>query len=378
MSIIVIRNGVAARVPPAEFALENAMQAQIATNPSILPLHEIREGAELIAVVRELSVSSGYIDLLGFDAEGEVYVIETKLARNPDRRTVVAQALDYGAALWAGYAEPASFFGAVDELLMRAGAPRLIDAMRTAHGGDETAAGHALERIGQNIGNGAFRFVIPMDRVSDGLKDLVRYINENSRFTVYLVELEQYQDGEVTVVVPHLFGAEARKTVSAGNGANRGTPGSAAQFVEDLERRVAAGEVDESQAEAVREVLHIVMRAADEGARHNWFVGAGGRVSVSPRFPSTGASRSPFTLRSDGRLMLNIGYVTEVPAWRDWASNVLSELGRSGEVRQFPEFKPSEWTPHASAIVRLTEAVVRGGVVPASGPVVSATTPRMR
>ena len=90
MSIIVIRNGVAARIPVAEFALESTMQTQIAANPGILPLHEIRAGAELVAVVRELSVSTGYIDLLGFDAEGEVYVIETKLARNPDRRTVVA------------------------------------------------------------------------------------------------------------------------------------------------------------------------------------------------------------------------------------------------------------------------------------------------
>ena len=41
--------------------------------------------------------------VIGFGAEGEVYGIETKLARNPDRRTVVAQALDYGAALWTGY-----------------------------------------------------------------------------------------------------------------------------------------------------------------------------------------------------------------------------------------------------------------------------------
>lgn len=72
MSIIVIRNGVATRVPAADFALESAMQTQIAANPGILPLHEVRAGAELVVVVRELSVSAGYIDVLGFDADGEV------------------------------------------------------------------------------------------------------------------------------------------------------------------------------------------------------------------------------------------------------------------------------------------------------------------
>ena len=358
MSIIVIRNGVATRVPSAEFALENAMQTQIAANPGILPLHEIRSGAELVAVVRELSVSSGYIDLLGFDAEGEVYVIETKLARNPDRRTVVAQALDYGAALWTGYAEPAAFFSAVDELLTRAGSPRLLDAMRAAHGGDEAAAARSLDRICQNLGNGAFRFLIPMDRIGEGLKDLVRYINENSRFTVYLVELEQYQDGDLTVVVPHLFGAESRKTVSGGGGSGRGTPGSAAEFVDDLERRVGAGELSQAEADAVRGMLRIV---TDEGARHNWVTAAtGGRVNVSPRFPNTGATKSPFTLRSDGRLVLNRGYVAEVPMWREWVSNVLSTLGRSGDTRQFPEFRAAEWTPHDRSIIGLTEQVVRG------------------
>ena len=69
--------------------------------------------------------------------------------------------------MWTGYAEPAAFFGAIDELLTRAGMPRLFDAMRTAHSGDEAAAARTLERITQNLGNGAFRFVIPMDQIGE-------------------------------------------------------------------------------------------------------------------------------------------------------------------------------------------------------------------
>ena len=36
---------------------------------------------------------------------------------------------------------------------------------------DEAAAARTLERITQNLGNGAFRFVIPMDQIGEGLKD---------------------------------------------------------------------------------------------------------------------------------------------------------------------------------------------------------------
>jgi hypothetical protein len=63
--------------------------------------------------------------------------------------------------------------------------------------------------------------------------------------------------------------------VSGGGGGGRGTPGSVAEFVEDLERRVAAGELSQAEVEAARGMLRIV---TDKGARHNWVTAAtGGR-----------------------------------------------------------------------------------------------------
>jgi hypothetical protein len=45
--------------------------------------------------------------------------------------------------------------------------------------------------------------------------------------------------------------------------------------VEDLERRVAAGELSQAEVEAARGMLRIV---TDKGARHNWVTAAtGGR-----------------------------------------------------------------------------------------------------
>ncbi len=44
-----------------------------------------------------------------------IYVIETKLYKNPDKRTVVAQALDYGAALWKHFTDFHYFIQILDQ-----------------------------------------------------------------------------------------------------------------------------------------------------------------------------------------------------------------------------------------------------------------------
>jgi hypothetical protein len=67
----------------------------------VLPLDQLKDNLRLLVLAREFITASGLIDALGVDADGEIYVIEAKLNRNADRRRIIAQALDYGAALWA-------------------------------------------------------------------------------------------------------------------------------------------------------------------------------------------------------------------------------------------------------------------------------------
>ena len=101
MAIIISKNGKnAEKVDQSNFALEDKLQEYIYDNPDTIPLYEIDEDTRLFIAAREFSTKSGPIDALGFDARGNIYVVETKLYKNPDKRTVVAQALDYGASLW--------------------------------------------------------------------------------------------------------------------------------------------------------------------------------------------------------------------------------------------------------------------------------------
>ena len=101
MAIIVSKNGKdAVRLDPSDFQLEDHLQEYIHNNPEAIPLYEINEDIRLLVLAREFPTGSGPIDALGVDQSGQIYLIETKLYRNNDKRLVVAQVLDYGASLW--------------------------------------------------------------------------------------------------------------------------------------------------------------------------------------------------------------------------------------------------------------------------------------
>ena len=101
MSIIISRNGgKAVTVDRSSFDKEDYLQQYIYQNPESIPLSQIKENVRLLILAREIVTNSGQIDALGIDREGDIYIIETKLYKNPDKRVVIAQALDYGAALW--------------------------------------------------------------------------------------------------------------------------------------------------------------------------------------------------------------------------------------------------------------------------------------
>jgi hypothetical protein len=80
---------------------ESWLQGLIHDHPATLPMSDIEPGfGDLIAVAREIPCGHGYIDNLYLTPSGDIVLVETKLWRNSQmRREVVAQALDYVAAL---------------------------------------------------------------------------------------------------------------------------------------------------------------------------------------------------------------------------------------------------------------------------------------
>ena len=50
-----------------------------------------------------------------------------------------------------------------------------------------------------------------MNKLDSRLKDLIRYLNQNSKFDIYGIELEYYKFEQYENVIPKLYGAEVKK-----------------------------------------------------------------------------------------------------------------------------------------------------------------------
>src|ERR1039458_8232356 len=116
MPIIVSKKGVAPAVLVEKscFGKEQNLQEYIHQHPEAIPIYDIQKDKRLFVAAREFATASGPIDALAVDNDGEIYVIETKLYANADKRLVVAQALDYGASLWRHFSDFAEFVSLLD------------------------------------------------------------------------------------------------------------------------------------------------------------------------------------------------------------------------------------------------------------------------
>src|SRR5687768_14102388 len=99
MKLLVRRNGQGDWEEPKVLGHQNEadLQKLLATSPDLLPGDE--NGLPM-AVARELRVSTGRIDLIGVNVEGDITICECKLERNPGAaRAVVGQILEYAGVL---------------------------------------------------------------------------------------------------------------------------------------------------------------------------------------------------------------------------------------------------------------------------------------
>src|SRR5208337_3684526 len=90
-------------VESVNYKVESDLQALIANSPSIIPVEEIMNGApSFVLGAREIGLpGSGNTDILLFNEDGNIGVIECKLASNAEiKRKVIGQILEYAAFLW--------------------------------------------------------------------------------------------------------------------------------------------------------------------------------------------------------------------------------------------------------------------------------------
>ncbi|PJA63368.1 MAG: hypothetical protein CO161_01410 [Candidatus Portnoybacteria bacterium CG_4_9_14_3_um_filter_44_9] len=257
MSIIISENGKKAqKIDKTDFEKEGYLQNYIHQNPESIPVYEIEEDKKLFVVAREFSTESGPIDALAIDKDGDIYVVETKLYKNPDKRTIVAQALDYGASLWR-HSDYNEFISKINNEINKKFSVSLEEKLKEFFDIDDEQVVLALETIGRNLQQGNIKFVILMDAIEDRLKDLIVYINQNSQFDIYAVQMEYYKFEKYEIMIPKLFGVEVKKSITQYSGQRKRWDSKL--FLEDAKQKLIG-----KQFEAVEKLVNFFSNNAND------------------------------------------------------------------------------------------------------------------
>lgn len=177
------------------------LQDLIQRCPELLPIQELEPGfGRLIPVAREVACGHGYIDNLFVTADGGIALVETKLWRNLEaRRMVVAQALDYAAAL--ARMDYETFERAALAGLLSRPRPSSLHALLAdqAEVLDEPAF---IQAISSNLRRGRMLVIAAGDGVraeAEALADLLQS-HAGARFTFALVAIELFRTGEGAIL----------------------------------------------------------------------------------------------------------------------------------------------------------------------------------
>ena len=299
MSIIISKKGAGAKkLDKASFESEDYLQNYIHENPEAIPVYEIQEDKKLFVIAREFDTESGPIDALSIDKDGDIYIVETKLYKNSDKRTVVAQALDYGASLWKHFNDFNEFKNILEEEIQRKFGVSFDEKVKEFFNLDDEQAGLLLENMKSNLREGNIKFVILMDSMDDRLKDLILYVNQNSQFDIYAVQLEYYQFEKYEIMIPKIFGVEVKKNVGS---LSKGTRKKWNE--EDFLKQ--SQEVLKEESSRVEDLLNYFKTKAD---KINWGTG-NTRGTYSPIFNHIHKTISPFSLYADGEVLIKLNWL---------------------------------------------------------------------
>ncbi|HET9166376.1 MAG TPA: hypothetical protein VFP11_10290 [Candidatus Angelobacter sp.] len=193
---------------PSIFSNEAELQKMLYDSPELVP---IKNDDEVGVFIREAGLpGSGSTDLLGVDSQGNILIVETKLAKNQEvRRKVVGQILEYGAFLWR------MPFDDFDEFFIRRRSKSVLALLAEQKPG--LAIDEVREAVRRNLSDGKFHLLIAVDQINTELERIISYFAEcGGGIQLEALELELYSHDKTQILVPNRFGTRNDDSASIG------------------------------------------------------------------------------------------------------------------------------------------------------------------
>ncbi len=354
MAIIISTNGKnAKKIEKSNFEKEDYLQKYIYDNPESIPLYDIKDDIRLLILVREFPTDSGPIDAIGIDIYGNIYLIETKLFKNPDKRTVVAQVLDYGASLWRNFSNFSNFLQIAERETNKNFGSGLNQKIKEFFDIDDDEVSSLLDNVEKNLNDGRFKFVVLMDKLHDRLKDLIVFINTNSEFDIYAVEMEYYKLEDREIIIPKIFGAEVKKDIAIDGGTKK--------WDEESFLKITSETLNKDECEAVKKLYEFSKSVADSMVWGRGFT----RASFNPKFSKI-SPKSLYTVRSNGKLSLNFGWLDDNETsqrYRDNFKKILEEekifeISKDYKTRS-PRYEIKDWDKKVDRFIEAIKKLLK-------------------
>jgi hypothetical protein len=292
------KNGAWKLVESAAYEGEDELQKIIAKSPSLISIEDVRVGAgQLVVAVREFPLPIGSLDLVAFSANGDITLIECKLASNPEiKRKVIGQALEYGAYLWQMRYED------LDQKIKERTNRSLADLMHAALGDIEWDEEAFRANVESSLNAGSFILMIVVDKITEELSRIIHFVNNCGLpvFTFAALEMQRYQSEQTEMLVPRVVGDTF---APAG-----GDAGSRTRWTENTFFTDAAKKLDP-------ETLQTITRLYDWSGKNSNLVRFGtGSANGSFTFllERDGVTGSIFSVFTYGVMIVNFGYMEKI------------------------------------------------------------------
>ena len=362
MSILISKKGEEAKwVESSSFTKEEDLQKYIENNPHSIPLSNYKEDTELLIICREFQTTHGeYIDHVGVDKDGEIYLIETKLYKNSDKRHVVSQVLDYGATLASDYSSFDEFLSNVEQWISENYKSTLKEKLEEHFGLNSHESEELIQKIENVYTAKKFVFIILMDKADSKIKNYVSFMNDNSKFSIFLVEFKRYVDGDREIIIPSLFGTENVKRTTSSRGWNK----------EDFDNTFNKNpNFDDNTRNAIEKLItftEMAMPSDWKGYWHEYFGGSGSSPIFQGYLPKVHETRSLFDISSEsGSLHIKFWALVGKP---DLLENFVQKCGENGfEIvkTQFHERGPgsslylkiNDWVPKVDKFISILREI---------------------
>jgi len=215
-----------------EFMEEASLQNLLFEDPSIIPIEDLFDTSlgSIRLMLKEVGLpDAGSIDLIGVDVKGNIYVIETKLAKNPEaKRQVIGQILEYAAHM---HEKEVDWLDNAVKKQKGVGLSEYFEQLNDSDWNKENFE----QNIADNLASGTFKLFIVVDEMNSSLQKIINYMRNVLKVEIYALELKYFKhnDDGMEILVSTVHGGKMPPPPKP-----QSSKWTWERFLEDAEKRV--------------------------------------------------------------------------------------------------------------------------------------------